>query len=154
MATKSKTAAKSAKSAAAELSGQSAVVVGKPAGALALPPGVKIKRVVTVPSLALKNVGDSRILQFLDGLRVSKVTDKESKREPATVATVADMTTGEQFIFICPAVVKANLERDYADINPDGTPGYVGRAFYIENLGKRTESQRYNDYRIAEVEPE
>jgi hypothetical protein len=115
-----------------------------------LPEGFKVKRQVTLPSLALKQVNVSRVLRINDEMRISKIQDKPDaqgkKREPATICTVTDLETGVLYTLIVPAVVKANLERDY----PDGK--YVGLAFQITNMGKRSESQRYNDYQILEVE--
>lgn len=119
-----------------------------------LPEGVKAVRNVTLPTLVLKKAGDSAVLKFMDAMRVSKVKTKPDigpdgkvkEREPATVATVVNTQTGEQFIYLVASVVKSNLERDY----PDET--YVGKSFYIQNKGKRTENQRYNDFAIIEVE--
>lgn len=152
MATKqtaSKPAA-SAKSAAAELSGATAVaVIGAVNTAMVLPAGIKVKRAVTLPSLVLKVPGQEAMIQFLSPYRVSTVVDKkDTKREPAIIANVRDIQTGKEFIFLIPSVVKANLERDYP------SDGYVNCAFYIRHVGKRTESQRYSDFEIYEVEPD
>lgn len=120
------------------------------AGKMDLPEGIKAKRVVTLPSFAIKKPGESRTVKILDAMRVSKIVQKADEkgktREPATICTVVDLATGEQATMIVAAVVKANLERDYAGEK------YVGLSFYIKNLGKRTESQRYNDFQIVEVE--
>ncbi len=117
-----------------------------------LPSGFKVTRRVTMPSLALKKTGDNRVLLFMDAMRVSNIKGKPDAdgktREPATVSTVTDLQTGEQLIFIVPSVVKANLERDYPK------DSYVGKAFAIENRGRRNENQRYNDFSIMEVEKE
>lgn len=142
-------AATSAKSAAATLQGKESTalsVVQSGPVAFALPAGMKVKRILTMPSLVLKEAGAHRTLMFVSEIRVSKVVDKDAKREPANIADVGDVETGEAFIFLVPSVVKSNLERDY----PDGS--YKGLTFFIQNLGKRTESQRYNDFRILEVE--
>lgn len=119
-----------------------------------LPEGVKAVRNVTLPTLVLKKAGDSAVLKFMDAMRISKVKTKPDvgpdgkvkEREPATVATVVNIQTGEQFIYLVASVVKSNLERDYP------AEAYVGKAFYIQNKGKRTENQRYNDFAIIEVE--
>lgn len=115
-----------------------------------LPEGFKAKRTITLPSLVLKEVGAAKTVKILDEMRVSKIESKPTadgkKREPATICTVVDVATGEQAIMLVPAVVKANLLRDY----PDGK--YVGLTFYVKNNGKRSESQRYNDFMIVEVE--
>lgn len=113
----------------------------------ALPPGVKVMRNVTMPSLAVKDAGQSAYLEIRDKMRVSQIKAKagEQQREPATICTAVNVFTGEAFTFIVPAVVKANLERDY--------PGdsYVGKQFYVKNMGKRTPGQRYKDFSIMEI---
>jgi len=148
-----KKSAASAKTAAAVLSGDpettAVVPVGQAAKAMVLPAGIKVKRVVTVPSLVLKNVGEPHIVQFMSAMRVSKVVDKkDTKREPAIIADVRDVESGRDFILLVPSVVKANLDRDYPNDE------YVNRAFFLQNDGKRTDSQRYYDFTIVEVEPE
>lgn len=144
-----KTPAKSAKSAAVALRNEPENLPAITTGPVALPANIRVKRMVTVPSLVLKNSGDKRVLLICDAMRISKVVDKkDTAREPATVCTVGDIETGEQFIFLVPSVVKSNLERDYPNDE------YVGKTFYIECLGKRNESQRYKDFRIMEVEAE
>ena len=149
--------AASAKSAAVALqSGETAVVeqTQRAVTNFELPKGLKLKKIVTVPSLAIKEPGQREILRFDSTIRISKVVDKEKKadgtpkREPAMIADVTRMDTGEQFIFIVPAVVKENLLRDYEN------DSFVGRTFLIQNLGKRTPTQRYNDFGIAELEAE
>lgn len=134
---------------------QTAVATQAPANlptrAQALPPGVKLVKRITLPSLALKNKGETRILAIADAMRVSTIQDKKGAdgtkpRDPATICTVGDVMTGEVFTFIVPSVVKANLNRDYPN------DGYVGRAFLIEHMGKRNESQRYADFSLSEVD--
>lgn len=121
------------------------------AGSLKLPEGVKVKRHVTLPSLAIKKSGEQRILFLMDAMRVSKIKEKKTEdgkpaREPATICTVGDVEDGSMYIFIIPAVVKENLLRDYPN------DSYVGKSFVIQNKGKRSETQRYNDFAIAEVD--
>lgn len=125
-----------------------------------LPAGITVKRHVTLPSLAIKEKGQAEILTIMDPLRVSKIKqkDKESNREPATICTIGrhvgehnPKATQGMFTFIVPTVVKGNLERDYVD-EKTGEIHYVGKSFFIRNLGKRTESQRYNDFEIFEVD--
>lgn len=126
------------------------VVVAAPTNISAgLPAGFKLKRLVTVPSLVLKTVNEIRYLRIDSEMRISKVEDKKQpKREPATICDATDMATGQVYIWLLPSVVKENLQRDY----PDGS--YVGKVFAVCNNGKRTESQRYNDFSIAELEAE
>ncbi len=115
-----------------------------------VPEGYKVKRQITLPSLAIKAPNESHILRFDTAMRISDVMDKPKgdakPRDPATIANVTEVGTGEQFIFIVPMVVKKNLERDYKG------DAYVGCVFQITNKGKRKESQRYNDFAIAELE--
>ncbi len=122
-------------------------VVTQPAN---LPTGYKAKKQVTLPSLSMKE-GQTFALRFDTAMRVSEVMDKKTEgkkpRDPATIANVTDVATGEQYIFIVPSVVKSNLERDYKD------ESYVGCVFQITHKGKRKESQRYFDFAITELEP-
>ncbi|MDE2020657.1 MAG: hypothetical protein KGJ13_10005 [Patescibacteria group bacterium] len=114
-----------------------------------LPGGVKLTRRLTMPSLVLKVPGVARILAIADAMRVSSVPGKVNKdgvqEKPATVCTVGDVETGEQFTLLVPAVLKSTLERDYPNDE------YVGKCFYIRNEGKR-EGKRHIDFTIAEVD--
>jgi hypothetical protein len=119
---------------------------------VSLPAGYKTARVVTLPSLVLKEAGQSVTVKILDAIRVSQVKgkpDKDGKEQKAAdICTIADVTTGEQAILLVPAVVKSNLERDYVD------EGYVGDVFFLRCDGKRKAGQRYNDFTIIEVTTE
>lgn len=125
--------------------------------AVALPAGFKVRRAVTLPSLSIK-AGTFYCLKLLDALRVSTVKDKpgfeadgktpKKPRDPATICTAVDVVTGEQYTYLCNAVVCENLKRDYPD------NGYIGKVFKIANMGKRTENQRYYDFSIIELEAE
>ena len=117
---------------------------------MALPSGVKLKRRLTLPSLVMKTRGDARVLAFLSEIAPSKVVtgkvDAEGKPEkPANVASVADVETGEEFIFLVPAVVRNTLTQEYPDAS------YVGKCFYIRNEGKR-EGKRHIDFTVAEAD--
>lgn len=119
-----------------------------------VPAAFKIKRTITVPSLAIKNVGQGYALKFDSAMRVSTISQKAGtgkdgqtkQMEPATIANVTDVQTGEQYIYLVATVVKSNLENNYAD------ESYVGKVFWICNKGKRKESQRYSDFEIQEIE--
>lgn len=118
---------------------------------VSLPAGFKVVKQITLPSLAIKKAGDSKILKIMDAMRISKVVDKSAegkKREPATICTVTDMETGELFTFIVPAVVKKNLQETYEH------DSYVDRIFQITNKGKRNEAQKYYDFQLLEVSAE
>lgn len=144
------TKAKSAKSAAKELAVTE--FTSNAPTAFQLPAGMRVARVVTMPSLVMKNANEPRMLMIVSEMRVSNVKGKKlpdgTYEKPATVCDVGDIETGEQMIFLVPAVVAKNLD----DVYPDGA--YVGKTFYIENLGKRSASQRYNDFKIVELESE
>ncbi len=120
------------------------------AGAKPLPEGIVLKRRITLPSLSIKDKGEVRYLAIADEMRISKVPGKlrtNGKRdEPATICTVGDVLTGEVFTWLVPAVCKKHLEQDYPDA------AYVGKCFMVENVGKRTESQKYHDMALAEVD--
>ena len=112
--------------------------------------GFKVKKQVTMPSLSMKE-GQQYALRFDSAMRVSEVMDKKVKdggkpREPATIANVTNVETGEAYVFIVPTVVKMNLERDYKD------EAYVGCIFQITHKGKRNTTQRYFDFAISELE--
>lgn len=128
---------------------------GMPAASSAqLPEGFRAKKLITLPTLVMKEASEPRILRFDTAMRVSTFDNKKGgakgdggKRieEPATVAAVTDMQSGEQMQFIVPSVVKANLEREYADND------YVLKIFRIQCLGKRV-GKRYRDFSIMEVD--
>lgn len=127
---------------------QTALPVAAAPTNLKLDDGLQVKRHITLPSFTVKEASKQRTFFIMDAMRISQIKSKkddEQKRDPATICTVVDMDTGEHGTFIVPAVVKANLERDYPEA------GYVGKAFAIINKGKRTEAQRYNDFAIYEV---
>lgn len=133
----------------------SPAVAASTIAAMNLPAGVTLKRHVTLPSLAIKVVGQQEILFIMDAIRVSKIKQKielnvdgtqKAAREPAQICTAGKHGTGELVTFIVPAVVRENLVRDYPN------DSYVGKSFVIQNKGKRTEAQRYNDFAIVEVD--
>lgn len=108
--------------------------------------GFKIKKLVTVPSLVMKIHGEERVLRFDTPITVSKVKDpKKPDEKPANVANVTDMESGEQFIFLVPSVVQANLEQEFEG------EAYVDRIFLIKHCGKNP-AKRYVNFSIAEVE--
>ncbi len=159
--------AKSAAATAAALQGKGApgTALALPSNtAMNLPAGVSVKRVLTLPTLNLKERGEARSIAFLENPKISKVKGKVvagKATDPATVAPVADIETGEQFTFLIPAVVLSNLARDYGDpgaTDKDGKtvdPTLVqvrGLAFYIRCDGKRTDTQRYKDFTIVELD--
>lgn len=135
-----------------ETSGEVAVVENSAVAknVYSLPGGFKLKKVLTLPSLVLKHVGVGYALRFDSELRTSKVPGKLKKdgtyEDPATVCEVTMLETGEKRILLAPAVVIKNLRDEY----PENS--YVGKSFYIQNMGKTKEGQRHIDYGIAEIE--
>lgn len=117
-----------------------------------IPAGFKVKRNITLPVLVLKVPNVPRIIKISEPMHVSTVPGKTladgTREKPATICAVVDVETGETCNFLVPAVVQKNLDESY----PDGA--YVGKTFYVENLGKRKDGQRYNDFKIMEVEAE
>jgi hypothetical protein len=110
--------------------------------------GFKLKKIITVPSLVMKVPEQQFVLRFDTAITVSKVIDpKKPDEKPASVATVTDMETCAQYIFLVPAVVKANLEQEFPE------ESYVGKIFLIKNLGQNV-GKRYVNFGIAEVEVE
>lgn len=132
--------------------GKQAAPAFVPASAANLPAGFKTKKLVTLPTLSLKQVGVTYSVQILDAMRVSQLKAKQKvggkEMEPATVCTVVKLDTGEQANMLIPAVVKGNLQEHYPN------DSYVGCMFQITNNGKRSETQRYNDFSIIEIEKE
>lgn len=134
----------------AKLTGASQSTAMVVAGPMMLPSGLKLKQRLTLPSLVMKTKGDARALVFLGPIHESKVVtgkkDAEGKPEkPANVANVGDVTTGEEFVFLVPAVVRSTLTQEYPD------DSYVRKVFYIRNEGKR-EGKRHIDFTVAEVD--
>lgn len=141
--------------------------------------GYVVARQVSLPTLSLQPA-TPRILQLLEAMRTSTYVDpdpKKAKEKPATVCACADVETGEQVMLIVPAVIEMNLCEQYPKVspdgvviasrdkdgkqltreeidtaNPEGTWGYVNRAFYVEKLTKRP-GKRYFDHSIIEVQP-
>jgi hypothetical protein len=119
-------------------------------GGTQLPGGFRISKKVTLPSLVMKELGRTYCLHIDNASRVSNVDsgrkDKDGKKEkPADICNVTNVDTGEEFILLLPAVVKANLEQNYEG------ESYVGRTFAFTNLGK-AEGKRYVNFRIDELE--
>lgn len=137
--------------------GKSSQPAPQPPAPQALPSGFRVKRQVILPSLSLKE-NEPRTLKIMDAMRVSTVKAETGKprkgadgetlpQKPATVCPVTDVTTGEQFTLIVPAVMEGNLKENY--------PGdsYVGLTFFVMKKPKRP-GKRYFDFEISEVEAE
>jgi hypothetical protein len=115
-------------------------------------PGVfvpKVKRHVTLPTLGKLKDGQVIYIRFDSVMSVSKVTkpqkDGQPKEEPATIAQVTMLDTGELYTFLVPAVVKSVLNEEY----PKET--YLGKGFAITQVGQK-DGKRYKNYTVAELE--
>ncbi len=115
-----------------------------------LPEGYKVKRNITLPVLQMKEVGSFRVIKITEPIHVSSVPGRKmpdgTQEKPANVCAVIDVETGETMNYLVPAVVQKNLQEMYPK------DSYVGLFFYVENMGKRKEGQRYIDYKIMEID--
>lgn len=111
------------------------------------PKAVKVKKVVTLPFIS-PQVGKPLYLTFTGPIykgKELKGTGEKAKMEPADLAPVVNLETGEDAILICAALVKGNLSETYEK------ESYVGKSFMVEKLPKR-EGKRYFDFSIKEIE--
>lgn len=151
MAKGNRKSARSNSTAVAPVAPQSAPVAseGRSAVAAALLAKFRPVRSVILPALNL-GIGEPRVLYIKDAMRVSTVKadpkkkGEEAREKPATVCTVADMQTGEEFTLLVPAVMEGNLREAYPD------DGYIHKAFYCEKKPKRP-GKRYFDFALVEV---
>lgn len=107
----------------------------------------KPKRLITVPVLSLKE-NEERILRFESDMHVGKtmkVKEGEKAKEPAIIARVTDMVSGEIFELIVNAVLRSVLDEEF----PEG--GYVKKVFSITALPKR-EGKQYKGVKVYELE--
>ena len=106
----------------------------------------KIIRVVTKPLFKMAQ-GVTRYFKFDSAMFVGKEIKESgsvSKKEPATLAYVTDLETGEQGQFIVSAVLKSIMAEDYAG------DAYVGKSFAIRQ--QRIPGKAYNGIDLAEIE--
>lgn len=73
-----------------------------------------------------------------------KAKEGEKKKEPATLADVVNLETGEQVQIIISAVVKSVLEEEYPK------DAYLGKCFTITKRGKAP-GKSYEQYTVIEV---
>lgn len=114
----------------------------------------KIKKALTLPVLKLvKDV--PTYIRFDSPMRIGKKV--EADKDPAIVADVTDLETGEVFQFLVPAVVqgvlhdefgapkfgKLEAKGDIVELDAgDGLNRYVGQGFEITDKGK-AEGKKY-----------
>ena len=92
--------------------------------------------------------GEPRYLKFQGALFVGKelkAKEGAKKMEPATLAFVTDLETGEEGQVIINAVVKSVLTDEYAN------DAYVGKCFQITK-NARAPGKTYDPFSIAEIE--
>lgn len=109
-------------------------------------------KAVTLALISLKNSGDLVHVRFDSPFVMGKkLKGDDSKKEPAHLAQVTDLDTGEEKQMIGPSVLRSTLEEEYPNT------AYVGKFFEIENLGKKAgrgqSAEGYNLFRIVEVKP-
>lgn len=110
--------------------------------------GFRVKKNVTLPVHKLKP-GEERYFQFVNAMHVGKDTGQimnGKKMEPATIADVIDLQTGELGVLICATVLYKEITEQYPDDD------YVGKAFAITMT--KVPEKKYNLYSILEIEPD
>lgn len=102
----------------------------------------KVKKIITRP--VLKLIVDKPVAFRVESLmETGKVTEGDKK--PADVFFVTDMVTGRECTVVVPAVLKAEIEDNYAD------GSYVGKYFGVCKREK-IEGKRYHNYDIVELD--
>lgn len=110
--------------------------------------GFKVKGAVTLPVIKLA-AGVQRFVHFDGPMHIGKDTGQVmngKKMEPATVANVTDLETGEQGVLICATVLAGELRNAYPD------DSYVGKGFAVTLI--KVPEKKYNMYEILEIEPD
>jgi hypothetical protein len=107
----------------------------------------KPKRLLTVPVLSLKD-NEPRILRFDGKMHIGKTMkakEGDKPKEPATIASVTDMESGEIFDLIVSAVLHSVLDEEF--------PGdaYVGKVFSVTALPKR-DGKQYKGMKVYEMD--
>jgi len=107
----------------------------------------KVVRQVTLP-LIKKADGVPLYVKFDSAIFTGKEikgTGEKAKMEPARLANVTNLETGELGQIICNKVLEGTLTEEYPD------NGYVNKGFAITQHGKAS-GKRYHTYTIAEIE--
>lgn len=117
-----------------------------PTKPVALPFTPTVKRRVTLP-LSKWIVGQAKYVRFEGKIfkgKEIKGTKGGVKMEPADLANVIDLATGEMVQIICGTVLQGNLTEAYPDHS------YVGRCYEI--VQHSVANKRYKDYSITEID--
>jgi hypothetical protein len=102
----------------------------------------KFQKIRSVTLNVIKLVpGQPRYLAFLGAMHVGKQID--DAKEPATLARVVDLDTGEEGQIICPTVLQQEMRGAYEG------DSYVGKAFEI--VTTKVPEKRYNLVSISEI---
>jgi hypothetical protein len=110
----------------------------------------KVKKVLTRPALKLQETVPVYV-KFDGAMYVGKEiksrtpTDEAKKKEPATLANITDLQTGQLHVLIMNTVLKGVLTEEYPG------EGYVGKCFKITKLG-RAAGKQYNPFDVVEIE--
>lgn len=107
------------------------------------------RKLLTIPVLSLKE-NDQRCIRFDSVMRIGKampVKEGKAPMDPATIADVTDVISGEVFELIVPAVLQSVLHENFPD------DSYVGKVFELEALPKR-EGKQYRGIKAHLLEYE
>lgn len=119
-------------------------------------PAFTVKKKVTLPLLSMKPL-DIVHVRFDSAAKLGKkLKGDDSKKEPAHLSMVTDLTTGEEMQMIMPAVLRSTLEEEYPRPSQEAEYAYVGKCFQITSLGKKqgktAGTEGYNTFKIVEIE--
>lgn len=107
----------------------------------------KRKKLLTRPVLKWE-VGKPRFIKIETAMHIGKEMKEkagEKKKEPATLANVIDLSTGDLAQIIVNAVLKSVLNEEY----PNDT--YVGLCFSVTKQA-RVQGKQYDPFSIEEIE--
>lgn len=107
----------------------------------------KVIRNVTLPLLKIRPNGAPIFVRFESAMHLGKeVKGEEGKKkmEPATLAHVINLETGEECQIICTLLLRERLNEEYPG------DGYVGKQFRI--VVTREDGKKYNLVGIQEIE--
>lgn len=80
--------------------------------------GASETKALALPVLVLKTPGSAVAVLIREAMHVSDFAKPGEK--PATICAVADITTGQQSMFLVPSVVADTIRREYPKVDADG----------------------------------
>lgn len=104
------------------------------------------KRSVVLPTLSFKTRQVAFVKVLGEMVRGDRIEGEKDNKEPAMLAHVVDMQTGEEYNLICPTLLVSAWEK------MEG--GYVGKAFEVRVSAQPLPGKRYKAVTVYEVEPE